>query len=82
MHPNLHSPERRLIELGMGIGFLPVPVVEASRFAEKLFPLLPDDQAPRWNVYLMSRARSVRSAPAQLLFDTAVAHFAKDALGR
>lgn len=71
-----------LIELGMGIGFLPVPVVEASRFAEKLFPLLPDDQAPRWNVYLMSRARSVRSAPAQLLFDTAVAHFAKDTLDR
>lgn len=65
-----------LIQMGMGIGFLPQPVVEASPFAEKLSPLLRDEQAPKWSVYLMARAQSARSAPAQLLFETAAAHFA------
>lgn len=69
-----------LIQLGMGIGFLPKPVVDASVFVDKLSPLLPDEQAPRWNVYLMTTSRSVRSAPAQLLFETAVAHFAAEDL--
>jgi len=68
-----------LIEMGMGIGFLPKPVVDASSFVDRLSPLLPDDLAPRWNVYLMSRPQTVRSAPAQLLFETALSHFSSDA---
>lgn len=65
-----------LIQMGMGIGFLPKPVVDASPFADKLSPLLPDDQAPKWSVYLMAASHGARSAPAQLLFETAAAHFA------
>lgn len=64
-----------LIQMGMGIGFLPKPVVDVSPFVDKLSPILPDDLAPRWNVYLMARSLSARSAPAQLLFDTAARHF-------
>jgi DNA-binding transcriptional LysR family regulator len=66
-----------LIQMGMGIGFLPKPVVDASPFTEKLWPLLPADLAPKWNVYLMARAQNARSAPAQLLFETATKHFSK-----
>jgi DNA-binding transcriptional LysR family regulator len=63
-----------LIQLGMGIGFLPKPIVDSSSFSSVLWPLLPDDEAPVCSVYLMADARSVRSAPAQLLLDTALAH--------
>lgn len=65
-----------LIQMGMGIGFLPKPIVDASPFADKLSPLLPDELAPSWNVYLMARPNAVRSAPAQLLFEAAAMHFA------
>jgi DNA-binding transcriptional LysR family regulator len=63
-----------LIQLGMGIGFLPKPVVENSNFASVLWPLLPDDEAPICSVYLMANGHAARSAPAQLLLDTALAH--------
>ncbi|WP_174275228.1 LysR family transcriptional regulator [Sphingomonas bacterium] len=68
-----------LIEIGMGIGFLPQPVVEASPFRDKLSPLLSENVALKWNVYLMARSQSARSAPAQLLFETAEAYFAGSA---
>jgi DNA-binding transcriptional LysR family regulator len=63
----------RLIQLGMGIGFLPKPIVESSNFASVLWPLLPDDEAPICSVYLMANGNAARSAPAQLLLDTALA---------
>ena len=63
-----------LIQLGMGIGFLPKPIVESSNFASVLWPLLPDDEALICSVYLMANGNAPRSAPAQLLLDTAVAH--------
>lgn len=63
-----------LIQLGMGIGFLPKPIVDSSNFAAGLWPLLSDAAAPVCGVYLMASARSVRSAPAQLLLETALAH--------
>jgi hypothetical protein len=58
----------------MGIGFLPKPVVENSNFASVLWPLLPDDEAPICSMYLMANGQAARSAPAQLLLDTALAH--------
>ena len=64
-----------LIELGMGIGFLPKPIVDASRFASVLSPLLSEGEAPICNIYLMADAERVRSAPAQLFLDTALGHF-------
>jgi DNA-binding transcriptional LysR family regulator len=63
-----------LIQLGMGIGFLPKPIVENSNFASVLWPLLPYDEAPICSVYLMANGHAARSAPAQLLLDTAVTH--------
>jgi LysR family transcriptional regulator, transcriptional activator for bauABCD operon len=63
-----------LIELGTGIGLLPKPVVESSKFASVLWPLLPDDEAPVCSVYLMANGKGSRSAPAQLLLDTALVH--------
>jgi hypothetical protein len=39
-----------------------------------LWPLLSEAEAPVCSVYLMASARSVRSAPAQLLLDTALVH--------
>jgi hypothetical protein len=66
----------------MGIGFLPKSVVEASNFASKLWPLLPDAEAPICTLFFMANASSVRSAPAQLLFDTALAYLQRDSDGR
>lgn len=63
-----------LVQLGVGIGFLPRPVVEASSFASSLWPLLRPSDAPICNIYLMANANTVRSAPAQLLLDVAMKH--------
>jgi DNA-binding transcriptional LysR family regulator len=63
-----------LIELGMGIGFLPKPIVEASTFANTLWPLLTETSAPVCTIYFMAAANKRRSAPAQLLWDTALRH--------
>lgn len=67
-----------LIQLGMGIGMLPQAIVEASDFASKLWPLLPDVEAPSCTIYFMANASSIRSAPAQLLLDTALACLEQD----
>jgi DNA-binding transcriptional LysR family regulator len=63
-----------LIQLGMGIGFLPKSIVDVSAFASKLWPLLHEGEAPVCTVYFMANASSTRSAPAQLLLDTALRH--------
>jgi hypothetical protein len=39
-----------------------------------LWPLLRDDEAPICSVYLMANGHAARSAPAQLLLDTALVH--------
>ncbi len=70
---NLHE-RMWLIELGMGIGFLPKPIVEASNFAAALWPLLSDADAPVCPIYLMANAEPARSAPAQLFLDVALEH--------
>jgi DNA-binding transcriptional LysR family regulator len=63
-----------LIRLGMGIGFLPKPVVDNSDFCSELWPLLSNDEAPICPLYLMANGQAARSAPAQLLLDTALSH--------
>jgi len=60
-----------LIQLGMGIGFLPKPIVDASSFSSVLWPLLAPDDTPKAPIYLMASAEPVRSAPAQLFFNVA-----------
>lgn len=60
-----------LIQLGMGIGFLPKPIVDASSFVSVLWPLLAPEHTPKAPIYLMASAEPVRSAPAQLFVDIA-----------
>jgi len=71
-----------LIQLGVGIGFLPEPIVGASSFAKMLWPLLAKDAAPVCTLYFMSAANKVRSAPAQLLWETALRHLRTDHANR
>jgi DNA-binding transcriptional LysR family regulator len=70
---NLHE-RMWLIQVGMGIGFLPKPIVDASTFASVLWPLLSEADAPICPIYLMTNAEPARSAPAQLFLDIALAH--------
>jgi LysR family transcriptional regulator, transcriptional activator for bauABCD operon len=70
---NLHE-RMWLIQLGMGIGILPKPIVEASTFASVLWPLLSDADALVCPIYLMANAEPARSAPAQLFLDVALEH--------
>jgi DNA-binding transcriptional LysR family regulator len=67
-----------LIQMGMGIGFLPTPIVEASHFSQALWPLLAKDEAPVCNIYLMANANAIRSAPSQLFLDVALTHLQAD----
>ncbi len=60
-----------LIQLGMGIGFLPKPIVDASNFAAVLWPLLAPENAPKVPIYLMASAAPARSAPAELFIEVA-----------
>lgn len=63
-----------LIQMGLGIGILPVPVVNASRFESTLWPLLVDANDLICRIHLIANAEAVRSAPAQLLLNTALTH--------
>jgi DNA-binding transcriptional LysR family regulator len=71
-----------LIQLGVGIGFLPQPVVDASTFATMLWPLLPNDKAPVCTIYFFSTARRVLSRTARLLWETAQRHLQKNDTNR
>lgn len=55
---------RRLIELGVGIGFLPIGLGGA------LSPLLPEALLPSYDIYVVARPDRVRTAPASLLLQT------------
>ena len=75
---NLHEV-RRLIELGVGIGFLPTCVVgdipgagEGGRLAG-LWPLLPEELLPSYHVFLITSDHSERDAPTELLLDEILA---------
>jgi DNA-binding transcriptional LysR family regulator len=66
---NLHEV-RRLIELGIGIGFLPTCVVaEADGSTQGLWPLLPDTLLPSYHVYLITRKEPERNTPTELFVD-------------
>ena len=59
----------RLIALGLGIGFLPTGAADAAVRAGKLWPLLPDELAPRYEIFLISRAVPSRDTATQLFLD-------------
>lgn len=65
---NLHEV-KRLIELGVGIGFLPTCVAEEIDRGHNLHPLLPDDLLPSYHVYLITREQDARDTPTELFLN-------------
>ena len=59
----------RLIILGTGIGFLPVMAAGDAVKRGQLWPLLPDDLAPSYAMYLLACRTQLRGTPAQLFLD-------------
>jgi DNA-binding transcriptional LysR family regulator len=70
----------RLIRLGIGIGFLPVAVRDA--YGPDLWPLLPADQLPSYDVYMVTREGGPESLAARRLAEAMSAICAGDAIGR
>lgn len=62
---NLHEA-KRLIELGVGIGFLPTCVAETLDSQGALWPLLPETALPTYQVYLVTRDEPARNTPTEL----------------
>lgn len=59
----------RLISLGVGIGFLPTGAAEPAVKAGRLWPLLPPDMEPSYQIFLISRAEPSRDTATQLFLD-------------
>lgn len=62
---NLHEVTR-LIELGMGIGFLPTCVAEPMIAQGRVWPLLPESLLPSYHVYLVTREAASRDTPTEI----------------
>jgi DNA-binding transcriptional LysR family regulator len=65
---NLHEV-KRLIELGIGIGFLPTCVADEIDRAHSLWPLIPADLLPSYHVYLITREQDQRDTPTELFLE-------------
>jgi DNA-binding transcriptional LysR family regulator len=63
-----------LIRLGVGIGLLPKPIVDASDFVKELWPLLPEEEAPKGVICLMAKSERLGDVRAQVLWDVARTH--------
>lgn len=61
------SEARRLIRLGMGIGFLPIDFADPDVKAGNLVPLLPDDMLPRYSIYMITREDTPEDVAASLI---------------
>ena len=59
----------RLIRLGVGIGFLPSFAAQADVDRGKLWPLLPPDTEPSYDIYLLARTVTERDTATQLFLD-------------
>lgn len=60
---------KRLIHLGIGIGFLPTVVAQAPGDPDDLWPLLPGELLPSYQVYLITRTHDVLEAPVRSLLE-------------
>lgn len=61
---------KKLIELGIGVGFLPTVVTQDGA---PLWPLLPEALLPSYHVYLVTRPDETLSAPARSLLEMILA---------
>ncbi|AIT82269.1 LysR family transcriptional regulator [Novosphingobium pentaromativorans] len=59
----------RLISAGVGIGFLPVLAAEKGVEKGRLWPLLPRDAEPSYDIYLLARMEPERDTATQLFFN-------------
>ncbi len=59
----------RLVTLGVGIGFLPVKAAQEAVDQGKLWPLLPQDAEPSYDIYLIARDAPLRDTATQLFMD-------------
>lgn len=59
----------RLIALDVGIGFLPVLAAQEYVAREKLWPLLPRETQPSYDIYLLARSAPARDTATQLFLD-------------
>lgn len=62
----------RLITMGVGIGFLPVNAAQEAVDQGKLWPLLPHDAEPSYDIYLIARDAPQRDTATQLFMDEVV----------
>lgn len=60
---------KRLISLGVGIGFLPVMAARGAVRRGRLWPLLTEETAPSYEMYLLARHNSSRNTATQLFLD-------------
>jgi DNA-binding transcriptional LysR family regulator len=58
-----------LIELGVGIGFLPTSTAQSAVQAGRLWPLLSSELLPNYDVFVITRVQSARNTPTQLLLN-------------
>jgi DNA-binding transcriptional LysR family regulator len=61
---------RRLIDLGFGIGFLPVGVAIPHVRSGTLWPLLPEAMLPAYDVHVITRSDQPGGPPARLFVET------------
>lgn len=64
---------KRLIQIGIGVGFLPTVVAQDAVDAGGLWPMLREDILPNYHVYLITRDTQL-SPPARALLDVIEAH--------
>lgn len=60
---------KRLISLGVGLGFLPMLAAADLVARDRLWPLLPRGTEPAYDVYLLSRQVPTRDTATQLFLD-------------
>jgi len=60
---------RRLIVLGVGIGFLPILAAESEVAAGRLWAMLHADVEPSYDIFLLARAQPARDTATQLFWD-------------
>jgi LysR family transcriptional regulator, transcriptional activator for bauABCD operon len=65
---DIHEAQR-LIRLGVGIGFLPVLAAEQETRTRRLWPLLPPETVPSYEIYLLARTEPERDTATQLFLD-------------
>lgn len=71
---------KRLIQIGIGVGFLPTVVAADAVDANQLWPMLRADILPTYHVYLITRDTKL-SPPARALLDVIEAHLQPEETG-